>query len=613
MADRSMKIALILAATDKASAVLDKAFSRAQKHAEQLEKASKVFNDLGDKSLIAGGAITAVFAKNVQDARESAIAQAKLIQGFKTMGGTAKQAQDAMDFAGKMQFEWGVEDEQIMDVSGKLSTFSRIITDQAAKNDVFNRSVQAAFDLQAKGFGDANSNIMQLGKALQNPALGAQALAKAGAINKEDLPVIKMLQATKGLGEAQVYVLKAVEKQVKGTAAAAADPMKKMQIGYSEVSESIGGALLPELNKLADKIGLYAPKIIAFVNAHKPLIIAIAKGASGLLVFGGAMKVVGFVMSSVSTAFKVWGGILKTTNFLVSNGGQIAAAAVKGYDAIKVAALAMKSSMITSVIPALRAAGTAIMEFGATLLASPITWYVAAAIALGAAVYFIIKNWDKISAFFARLWQNVKAVFLRFWDWAKSLFLNYTPEGLVIKNWSKIGRLFSGIWDNVKKVFSSAWEWVMNLGTRFFDAGKNIVSSIWNGMKGMVSKPVQLIADMAKKIRAYLPFSPAKTGALRDIHKIKLVETIAQSITAKPLLDRMDGVTGSLYNRLQRPIPVTAGSSSSGSMQITFSPTINLSGTATEADGKLIADTLQAQFEKMMKKYQQGRDRIGFN
>lgn len=42
-----------------------------------------------------------------------------------------------------------------------------------------------------------------------------------------------------------------------------------------------------------------------------------------------------------------------------------------------------------------------------------------------------------------------------------------------------------------------------------------------------------------QKIRNFLPFSPAKEGPLSDLHRVKLIETIAQTITPTPLLERM--------------------------------------------------------------------------
>lgn len=608
--DKNLKIALILSATDKASVVLNKAFNNAERHAKSFERSGRAMGEMADKGLIAGGVVTALFAKTIADAREAKISQDKLIQGYKTMGFQAKLAQESMDFAGKMQFQWGVEDEEIMNVQGKLGTFARTMSDLAIKNDMYNRATQATFDMQAKGYGEAMQNAAILGKALQNPALQAQSLKKQGTINAEDIPGIQFIQRTKGIAAAQVFLMKAIERQVKGTAHATADPIKVMELQFHELSEGIGKQLLPEVTKMAEKIGNYVPKIIEFVEKHKVLILMVAKASVGLLAFSAAMKLCSFMMYGMSTAYKIAGFSIKAFNFSLSAGSRIANIAIKGYEAMKFGLFAIQYQMKFSVIPAIQKAGIAFMEFGATLLANPITWYVAGAVALAGAAYLVVKNWDKISAFFGKLWQGVKQVFSIFWNWSKTLFLNFTPAGLIIKHWSKLSGMFVHIWDNVKQVFTDAWDWVMNLGHKFYDAGKNIVKSIWMGMKDLAMKPVQVIANITSKIRDYLPFSPAKAGALKDIHRIKLIETIAQSITAKPLLNAWNNATSQLYGQMHQPAPAYANQGG-GSAQFNF--TINLSGGATQQDANTIFDTLKPKMDKWWKDKQHQSGRISFN
>ncbi|SHN45940.1 hypothetical protein [Chitinophaga sp. CF418] len=607
---KDIKFALILAATDKASAVIKKAFANAEKHAKGLSNVGNRMQEIGEKGMVAGGIMTAFFGKTIADARESAIAQAKVIQGYETMGRTAKEAQELIDFAGKKQYEWGIVDEKIVDAGGKLGTFSNLFVAAAKKNDIFNRSLQAAFDLQAKGFGDASANAVQLGKAMQDPVRGAAALSKTGTLNKSDIAIIKQIAATKGLGAAQLYIIKAIEKQVKGTAAAAADPLKVLEIGAGDTSEAIGNGLLPQVNKYAKSLGQTMPKVIAFADKHRPLILAIAKASVGLLAFSAGLKVVGFAFSGLSTTITTASKIAKFSRE-IGLAGKIAAGAKSGFDAMKFGAFAMQYHLKFSVIPALKAAGTSVIKFGATLLASPITWYVLAAVALAAVVYVVIRNWDKISAFFARLWQGIKNLFSKFVQWAKFLFMNFTPYGLIIQAWMKLAPHFGEIWEKVKDVFKKAWQWIANLGGKFLDAGKNIVSSIAKGMVAMAQAPVKAIMAIVKKIRNFLPFSPAKEGALRDIHKVKLVETIAQSITAKPLVSAMGKATDQLYNQLNSPRPVYNGSRSNVT-QITFSPTIQLSGTATQSDAQMISDNLRSEFKKMLRDYEMQKGRVAF-
>src|SRR5690606_41372054 len=66
--------------------------------------------------------------------------------------------------------------------------------------------------------------------------------------------------------------------------------------------------------------------------------------------------------------------------------------------------------------------------------------------------------------------------------------------------------------------------------TEFFDAGKNIVTSIADGINSAIGKVTDAIGNVTKKIRDFLPFSPAKEGPLRDIMNVKIAESIAEAI-----------------------------------------------------------------------------------
>ena len=171
--------------------------------------------------------------------------------------------------------------------------------------------------------------------------------------------------------------------------------------------------------------------------------------------------------------------------------------------------------------------------------------------------------------------------------------------------------MFSGVWDKVKIIFTAAWKWISGLGGKFYDAGKNIVMSIGKGIVDMAMMPVKAIAAMTTKIRAYLPFSPAKTGALKDIHRVKLVETIAQSIKAKPLLNAMRNVTDSLYGQMNQPIHAIAGGrGGSGGMNINL--TVNLSGGATAKDADMLSDVLKKKMDKWYREMQHQTGRVAF-
>ncbi len=608
--DKNLKIAIILSAIDKATSVTNKAFANAERHAKSLQKMSDSANKIGNTSLLAGTAITAFFGKTIADARDAKIAQDKLVLGFQTMGSTAEQAKKMIDFAGVQEFKWGVQDEDIENVMGKLSTFKRAMSDQAIASGVFTRATQAAFDMQAKGYGDAMSNIDQLGKALQNPMLGSQALSRAGAINKEDLPMIRYIQQTKGIASAQKYVLDAIEKQVKGSAAAMADPLQVMKIQFTEVSEAIGRQLLPIVNKYANFITANIGTVFDWIDKHKRMVVLIAKAGVALLAFGAVMKTVSFGLSGFSTAWTMYGNALKAAQFakgLLGFGSTAleAGANLNKFQTAGLKTLTVVKSVSKGISKAFMWMGEQLAAAGEFLLANPIILVI---VAVAAAALLIYKYWTPIKAFFVNLWAKVKEPVMKFWNWLKPYLLNFTPVGLIIKYWKPLSNFFVKIWEDVKNVFVNTFNWINNLAGKFWDAGMNIVKSVWEGMKSMAHKPVELIADITKKIREYLPFSPAKAGAFRDLHRVKIVETIVQSMKAKPAIEAMHRVTSGMYDTANRSIP----DHSVGGHTFNFSPVIHLSGGATRQDADRLTSSMKQQMDKWWRDMNANKSRISF-
>jgi len=96
------------------------------------------------------------------------------------------------------------------------------------------------------------------------------------------------------------------------------------------------------------------------------------------------------------------------------------------------------------------------------------------------------------------------------------------------------------------------------------------------GLLSKTGKTQQAIGKHAQIIRDYLPHSPAKMGPLKDLHKIKLIETIAATIKPAPLISAMNKALSFKSN------PITMSNlrqgNSGGAISINYSPTVNISG-----------------------------------
>jgi len=570
--DKTLKIALILTAVDKAFSVIDKAVSKASKRIQAL-------NSFGSTAAIVGGAITGIAGDSLQAARENLQANRRLEQVFRSMGdATGVAAQQAEDYASKLELQIGVEDEVIMATQAKIATFNKVSDASARMAGIFDRATQAAFDMASAGFGEADQNAVQLGKALQDPVNGINALRRSGiTFSDAEKKKIKILVESNKTLEAQKIVLAAVEKQVGGVAKATADPVQVMQTAWSEVTEEIGKKLMPYVQQFAAWLTTFIPMVINWVDANSKLITTIAAVGAALLVVGTVSKIVSAILATNPIVLIIMG---------------IVAAAILIYtywEPIK--------TFFSAVWNHVKSVFNSAWEF----IKNIFLHYTP--------VGLVINNWSKITAFFTGLWEKVKHLFVATWEWIKNIFINYTPAGLIIKYWAPITDWFTNMWDKIKNIFSSAWDWIMNLGNKFFDAGTNIIVNIWNGIKSMIDKPIEAIKEMATKIRAYLPFSPAKEGALRDLHKVKIVETIAATIKAQPAINAMKNVTGAIAGTggLNRATPVAYNS---GGSNFNFQFTLN--GGATQADADMLTDAFNKKVIRVIKEEEARKKRVTF-
>ncbi|UAY56266.1 phage tail tape measure protein [Arachidicoccus terrestris] len=367
-----------------------------------------------------------------------------------------------------------------------------------------------------------------------------------------------------------------MDKEYQKRLASSSAQMQIFRNKISEVAVRVGTVLLPSLNKLMTSIGGIMEKVSRFVEIHPTLVSGLVKAAavaSALALAGGYLSL-------------VFGGIFK----LFSIGSRVISFLVSAFNVLK----------------------TTFMVLRVVVMAFPIVGWI---MAIATAVFFIIKYWTPISKFFVMVWQKVKLAFSAAWQWIKKMFLNYTPYGLIIKHWSKITGFFSGMWGKVRNIFNGAVNWVMGLGKTFYNAGVNIINSLWKGIKSMAHKPIEAMHKVVSKIRKMLPFSPAKEGPLRDINKIRLVETIAENIRPASMINAMRNTAFGVMNFLRNPgtgMPQLAASGVHAGGGFTMNVTVHLSGSATAADGKAVSDAVKKEFPKWIREYERQKGRISF-
>jgi hypothetical protein len=192
---------------------------------KQLEGAGKKAQFALKKAALPAAAAlgaVAVMAKSTIAAGEAAAtSNARIAQINESMGlfgeSTAIVNKRVIEYANATARATGVDQNQIKLAQAKLLTFGQLAKSADEAGGAFDRATKAAIDMGAAGFGDAASNAVQLGKALQDPIKGITALAKSGVtFTEQEKEKIQTLVESNKMLEAQDMVLKAIETQVGG-------------------------------------------------------------------------------------------------------------------------------------------------------------------------------------------------------------------------------------------------------------------------------------------------------------------------------------------------------------------------------------------------------------
>lgn len=247
----------------------DKGIKNAVKEFDNFGKGLGVaFAAVGAATAAATAALVKFGADSIAAAENVAVANNRLGQVAKSMGIFGSQAGAVTDrlikFAEANELLVAVDAEVIKATQAKLLTFKNLAATANQMGGEFDRATKAALDLAAAGFGSAESNAVQLGKALQDPIKGITALARAGVtFTAQEKENIKVLVQSGQTLEAQNLILRAIETQVGGTAEATAKASDKMKLAFDNISESVGEALLPVFNEFADEIVKITPQLEA--------------------------------------------------------------------------------------------------------------------------------------------------------------------------------------------------------------------------------------------------------------------------------------------------------------------------------------------------------------
>lgn len=207
-----------------------------------------------------GAAISVTAIKNfasaaIEGAEAARVADQRVAQINESMGLFGEETQKVTDrllkYADTQEQVLGVEAETIKATQAKLLTFKELAATSDEMGGAFDRATIAAVDLAAAGFGSAETNAVQLGKALNDPIAGLTALNRSGITFTEiEREKITALVESGQMLEAQEIILAAIETQVGGTAEATATASERMKLAFGEVMDMVGEQLLPIVEEM---------------------------------------------------------------------------------------------------------------------------------------------------------------------------------------------------------------------------------------------------------------------------------------------------------------------------------------------------------------------------
>jgi hypothetical protein len=541
------------------SSSAERAFQVVNKQSQSLGQKMTKFGGTLTKNLtlpiLAGSAALLGFAKGAEDAE---IANRKLDAVLTEMGfGDATKR--VSNYAEELERTIAIDADVIKATQTKLATFKELTASVGEAGGAFDRATMAALNMAAAGFGEATSNAVQLGKALNDPIKGITALSRAGiTFTETEKEKIKALVESGNLLAAQDMVLSAIEGQLGDTAAASASSFQRIKLSLMQVADSIGMAVLPLLDSFARFVSeTLVPQVIPFIEritesfknldpGIKTAILAVTAFAAAigpvLLIVG---KLIGIFIAiktgivGMAAAFTALTGPVGITIaalaaltagviFLYKNNEDFRQLVQRIWPLISNAigtSLTMVKKFIDDNRPALAALADAFMRF-ASMVSQILTPVLVFLIQNGLQVLInVLRGVILVMQFLIDVTTRVIEIFRQTSDATR----RFTAD--LVSGFSQAMSIVRGFTSTVSGAFSNA----SNL---LFNTGRDIVMGLWRGMQSLTS---YISTEVSRWVNNVIP------APIRRILKIsspsRVFEDIGESLVDGLVLGLDDNAT----------------------------------------------------------------------
>lgn len=356
------------------------------------------------------------------------------------MGLSQASALDATALFGDFASSMGLTSKDTLDMSMSLTQLG---ADLASFKNV---DIEQAMNALAGVFTGETESLKRLGVVMTEVNLETFALAQG--IQK---PIDKMSQAEKV--QLRYAYLMNVTKNAQGdfarTADGSANQMRMFQENLKELGTTIGAIILPFFTSFITKLNDLV-KFFTNLNPKTQKFLIILAGV--VAVIGPLLIILGFIASAISSLI----GLFVSLN--------------------------------VAMLPLLATIGLIIL----------------AIVAIGVAVFLIIKYWDEIKAFFIATWEKIKEIFFKGLDFISNLIKN-SPIGIYFRvMFAIMERVIKAFLIIFLTLFTPIFEWLREK----FNNLKEFFKLFWEANKLIFKigvekiKPViQPLLDLVAKIK----------------------------------------------------------------------------------------------------------------
>lgn len=394
----------------------------------------------------------------IDETMDASAGIAQLEAGIKSTGGAAGvTVAEMVALAGTIQNYSGQTDDSIVKTQGLLLTFTNI--KNAGPDKIFDKATIAAADMAAKFGGEASSQAVVLGKALNDPVKGITALTRVGVgFTDQQKEQIKTMVASGDTIGAQKVILGELEKQFGGAARAAGESLpgqlERGKRAFEDLSQSVVETFLPALTPIVEKLPGMFEMVAPIVQGAATAVMQAFTG-----IWDAGQNVVTFLKEHETTA-KILG---ITLGILVA--GLIVWTAVQ-------------------------------WALNAAMAANPISLIIIGIAALIVAILFLVANWDQVVAFITQIWGG-------FVNWLIGIITNVAVWWLGV--WQGILGFITGVWNNIVSFVQNAALTLalviligLNMAQNWVNSVLNAIggffTSIWNNIVNFVRSSAIAIA-----------------------------------------------------------------------------------------------------------------------